>query len=86
MLFYFGLLTVSSVLTLVGSSYLDLLSKMDFPLAEVEMLDGVPISGLHLAIFVGLPLILTLVAIVLSKRYFGTSGRERWPGQERQAD
>jgi hypothetical protein len=76
-LVYFGLLTVSSVLTLAGSSYLDLLSKLDFPPTEVEMLDGVPASGLHFAAFVGLPLMLTLVAIVLSKRYFGASGKER---------
>jgi hypothetical protein len=86
MLFYFGLLTVSSVLTLAGSSYLDLLSKMDFPPAEVEMLDGVPISGLHLAIFVGLPLILTLVAIVLSRRCFGAPRSGRWLEQDQQAD
>jgi hypothetical protein len=86
MLFYFGLLTVSSVLTLAGSSYLDLLSKMDFPPAEVEMLDGVPISGLHLAIFVGLPLILTLVAIVLSRRCFGAPRTGRWLEQDQQAD
>jgi hypothetical protein len=83
---YFGLLTVSTVLTLVGSSYLGLLSKMDFPPAEVEMLDGVPVSGLHLAAFVGLPLILTLVAIVLSKRYFGASGTKRRLEQDRRAD
>jgi hypothetical protein len=85
-LIYFALLTISSVLTLAGSSYLELLSKMDFPTAEVEMLDGVPVRGIHLAIFVGLPLILTLVAIVLSKRYFGASGTERRLDQDLRAD
>ena len=59
---------------------------MDFPPAEVEMLDGVPFSGLHLAIFVGLPLILTLVAIVLSRRSFGASRTERRLEQDQQAD
>lgn len=85
-LFYFGLLTVSSVLTLAGSSYLDLLSMMGFPPAGVEMLGGVPVSGLHLAAFVGLPLILTLMAIVVSRRYFGASGMERRPEHDAPAD
>jgi hypothetical protein len=84
-LVYFGLLTVSTVLTLAGSSYLDLLTKMDFPAAEFEMLDGVPVSGLHLAAFVGLPLVLTLVAIVVSKRCFGKPGMESRLNEDRQA-
>ena len=84
-LVYFGLLTVSTVLTLAGTSYLDLLTKMDFPPAEVEMLDGAPVSGLHLAAFVGLPLVLTLVAIVVTKRWFGKSGTESRLNEERRA-
>jgi hypothetical protein len=58
---------------------------MDFPPTEVEMLDGVPVSGLHLAAFVGLPLVLTLVAIVLSKRCFCRSGTERRLNEDRRA-
>jgi len=83
-LLYFGLLTFSSVLTLARSSYLDILSKLRFPPAEVEILDGVPLNGLHFAAFIGLPLLLTLVAILLSRRYLGLSNAERRLDQERQ--
>jgi hypothetical protein len=76
-LVYFGLLTASSVLTLVRSSYLGLLVKMNFPPAEVEFLDGVPLQGWHLAAFVGLPLVLTVVAILVSKRSFTSVDGER---------
>jgi hypothetical protein len=75
----FGLLTLSVVLTLAGSGYLDILSRMEFPPTEVEILDGVPLQGIHFAVFVGLPLLLTLVAILLSKRHFGTPDAEGAP-------
>lgn len=76
-LIYFCLLTASSVLTLVRTSYLDLLAKMDFPPTEVEFLDGVPLDGWHLAAFVGLPLVLTVVAVLLSKQSFVSLDEER---------
>ncbi len=84
-LIYFGLLTFSSVLTLARSSYLDILAKLHFPPAEVEILDGAPLNGLHFAAFIGLPLLLTLVAILLSRRYFGSSDAQRVVDQSGQA-
>jgi hypothetical protein len=84
-LIYFGLLTCSSVLTLARSSYLDILSKLHFPPAEVEILDRAPLNGLHFAAFIGLPLLLTLIAILLSRRYFGSSDTQRVAGQNGQA-
>ncbi len=70
-LIYFGLLTVSSTLTLSRSSYPDILSKLRFPPTEMEALQGLPFQGIHLAVLVGIPLLITLGVIVLSKRHFG---------------
>ena len=70
-LIYFGLATFSSILTLVQSSYSDILAAMDFPAKEIEFLQNVPIQGSHLAAFIGVPLLLTVGAIILSKRHFG---------------
>lgn len=70
-LIYFIALPVSAVATLARSSYLELLALMRFPPFEVEILQGIPLQGIHLVAFFGLPLILTLGAILVSKRCFG---------------
>lgn len=69
-LFYFSLLTVSTVLAFATTTYAELLATMKFPPTEVEILDGIPLQGYHLALFFGLPLVLTLVAILRARRYF----------------
>ncbi|MFZ5918441.1 MAG: hypothetical protein ACOYZ7_16005 [Chloroflexota bacterium] len=69
---YFGLMACSAMLTFLKSSYLDILSGMRFPPTEMEALDGVPLQGFHLAVFFGIPLLITWGLIVLSKRYFQT--------------
>ena len=68
---YFGLLTASLVSTLVNSTYLGLLAEMSLPAYEIGFLDGVPAQGWHFAAFFGLPLLLTLVLLVLSRPDFG---------------
>jgi hypothetical protein len=70
-LIYFALITISSFLTLFQSSYADILSAMAFPPREMEILDQVPAHGSHFAVFIGIPLLLTIGAIILSKRHFG---------------
>jgi multisubunit Na+/H+ antiporter MnhE subunit len=72
-LIYFGVMTLSSITTLLKSSYAEILAVLNFPPSEIEFLDGVPIQGYHLAVFVGIPLLLTLGAIVLSRRYFSSA-------------
>ena len=69
-LVFFGLLTLSAVSTLATSSWDEMLSRMNFPPTEMEILQGIPVQGLHLAVFVGIPLLATLGAIMLSKRHF----------------
>jgi hypothetical protein len=46
---------------------------MRFPPTELEFLDGLPFQGFHFALFIAIPLFLTLGLIVFSKQYFGTT-------------
>jgi hypothetical protein len=70
-LIYFLLLTISTVLTFASTTYAHLLAGLRFPPTEVDILQGVPLQGWHLALFFGLPLTLTLVAILRARRHFG---------------
>lgn len=72
-LFYFGLMTVSSILTLATSRYGDILSVLSFPPTEMAVLEGLPLRGLHFAVLIAIPLFLTLAVVVLSKRHFGSA-------------
>ena len=74
-LIYFGLLTFSSILTLCRCSLSDILSRMKFAPTEMEALQGLPFQGGLMAAFIGIPLLLTLGLIILSKRHFRTEGR-----------
>ncbi len=69
-LVYFGLMTLSSILTLSRSSLLDILSAMHLPKMEIEILQRMPLHGLHFAPLIGIPLLATLGIIVYSRRYF----------------
>ncbi len=69
-LLYFGLMTVSWMITLVSSSWSDILTTMDFPPFEMELLQGLPLQGVHFAVLVGIPLVLTLGAIIRAKHCF----------------
>jgi hypothetical protein len=72
-LLYFGLLTISSILALSLSSWQDLLNLMRFAETELDALAGLPFQGIYLMPIVGLPLLLTLFAILYARRYFGHS-------------
>lgn len=71
---YFGLLTVSTVVTLARSSFAEILTSMQLPPTEMEMLKGVPLQGVHFVPFVGLPLLITLGVILFSRRHFVRRG------------
>jgi hypothetical protein len=72
---FFGLLTSSSIVTLLKVSYLDVLSEMKFAPTEMEALQGIPLQGFHFAVFFGIPLLLTLGVIIFSKRHFEGGNR-----------
>jgi hypothetical protein len=67
---YFGLITCSSTLTLLKTSYPELLSLLQFPATEIEFLKGIPAQGFHFAVLTGLPLLLTLALILLARPAF----------------
>jgi hypothetical protein len=67
---YFGSLTVSAIVTLARSSFAEMLAPVQLPLAEMKMLKAVPLQGVHFVPFVGIPLLITLGVILLSKRHF----------------
>ncbi len=70
-LVYLSLLTVSVAVTFSQYSLADILSRMRFPPTEIGFLDGLPFHGFHLALALGVPLLITLGLLVFSKRYFG---------------
>ena len=69
-LVYLSLLAVSVFVTFSQYSLLDILARLRFPPTEVEILDGLPFHGLHLALALGVPLLITLGLLVYSRRYF----------------
>ena len=66
-----GLLAFSSVLTLALSSFDEILALLSFPPREMEAFQAVPLEGIHFVPLIGLPLLLTMGVIILSKRHFG---------------
>jgi hypothetical protein len=69
-LVYLSLLTLSVIMTFSQYTLLDILARMRFPPTEMEILDGLPFHGFHLALALGVPLLITLGLLVYSKRYF----------------
>ena len=69
---WFAGMALSVIWTFSRLSWRDLLGTMKFAPTEMEALKGVPASGVHIAAFVGLPLLATLGVILRSKRCFGT--------------
>jgi hypothetical protein len=72
-LIYLSLLTLSVIVTFSQYTLLDILARLRFPPTEVEILDGLPFHGFHLALALGVPLLITLGLLVSSKRYFSRS-------------
>lgn len=70
---YFVLLTISALLTLWPASLSDILAVLRFPPTEMEALQNIPLQGPHLSVLIGLPLLLTLVAFLLSRAHFRTA-------------
>jgi hypothetical protein len=74
-LVYVATMAASSVLTLARTTWPGLLGLLELPPAEVEILDGIPLRGGHLAAMVGLPLALLLVEIIAARRSLGVGGK-----------
>jgi hypothetical protein len=62
---YFGLLTSSLVMTLIQSSFSEMLSLMRFPPTEMDLLEGMPLQGVHFAPFIGIPLVMVAPHLIV---------------------
>ncbi len=62
-LLYFSLIALSWTITLATTTWMDLLTLLNFPPYEITFLQGIPVHGAHLAVLSGIPLALTLVSI-----------------------
>lgn len=69
-LVFLSLLTFSVIVTFSQYTLLDILARLRFSLTEMEILDGLPFHGFHLALALGVPLLITLGLLVYSKRCF----------------
>ncbi len=69
-LVWFTLVTCSTVVTLLSSSYMEILAGMQFPATEVEILDGIPIEGIHLALLTVPSLLATLYVIARARPHW----------------
>ncbi len=68
-----GLFTFSTIFTFLRTDYTTLLAGLSFPPRELDILDGIPLQGWHLALLIGLPLAVTWGIILASKRDFVTT-------------
>lgn len=67
---FLTVMALSSTTTFLATSPQDLLANMRFAALEMDVLNNVPLRGVHLAFFISLPLYLTSIPLVLSKRHF----------------
>jgi hypothetical protein len=70
-LVYWAWLATSTVVTFARTGYLELLDLLALPPYEIEFLDGVPLQGIHLALFLGLVFALPLGWLFACRRHFG---------------
>ena len=67
---YFVLLALSAVLTLLRSTRAEIVSLLQLPPMETEILQGMTLQRAHLLVLAGIPLLLTLAWIVRARRHF----------------
>jgi len=71
---WLGLFMFSTVITFITTNTTSLLSGLAFPPSELKFLSGIPVQGIHFAILVGVPLLITWFILLLSRRYFSERG------------
>lgn len=68
--FYFTLLVASSIMTLLLSDFSKIVTLLNFPPTETKALINIPLKGFHLSVIFGIPIIITLVVIIFSRKHF----------------
>jgi len=66
------LLTTSMLLSFLRTNWLELLAIIGFPAYEIDLLKAVPVTGWHLAILFGLPIMAIIFVISISKKHLYT--------------
>ena len=69
---FFILLILSIIITSLNNSYADMLNVLSFPVREMNAFQNVPLQGYHFIIFFGIPVVLTVLLIYKSKKYFSS--------------
>ena len=67
---YFGLLTISTIMTLLTTRFQDTLSLMNLPPTETEIFQGMPLQNTWFVFIIGIPLLITLGVILFSRTHF----------------
>jgi hypothetical protein len=65
-----GMFALSTTVTFIKNNYLSILMGLAFPSREMQFLKGLPLQGYHFSILVGIPLLVTWIIAISSKRYF----------------
>jgi len=71
---YFSLMLLSYVTTFLSSSWRDILSALNLPAFELDILRNVPLQGYHFAILVTIPFLLAIVLVLYAKPVPGSHG------------
>ena len=66
-------MTLSYLVTLLSSTWGEILEALNPPAFELEFLQGIPLHGYPLAILVSIPFLLTVALIVRARPCFNSS-------------
>jgi hypothetical protein len=70
---YYAVLAATWLVTFARIPYADLLTWLQLPPLEREVLSGIPLHGYEIGLFVGLPMLACLGVILACRRHFGRS-------------
>jgi hypothetical protein len=66
---------LSTALTLFPLSFQDLVSAANLPPLESNVMQDVPLRGVHITLFIDMPVLVTIGLLLISKRYFLIKGK-----------
>lgn len=67
---FFLIWIISFIITFMNNSYSDILTILKFPTPEMNAFQGIPLQGYHFILFLGIPLVVTIHFVYISKKYF----------------
>ncbi|MFH1195427.1 MAG: hypothetical protein V1720_06920 [bacterium] len=67
---YFVFFTISLIATFLSSDLIQIITILKLPQKEIDAIRNVPLNGIHLSMFFGIPLFLTFCTIIISRKYF----------------